>query len=128
MKNILLTILVLSTATSKLMAYDASFSHARKFYAKKKYRHAEVLFMRAYKKEGDKRKKAQILRLMSATRYYQGKSKLALASFKLAKKMNPSIKMLSKDKDTFFVLLNVPLLKMLFPILKMEIERSSFKI
>ena len=34
MKNILLTILVLSTATSKLMAYDASFSHARKFYAK----------------------------------------------------------------------------------------------
>ena len=57
MKNILLTILILSTATSKLMAYDASFSHARKYYAKKKYRHAEVLFMRAYKKEGDKEKK-----------------------------------------------------------------------
>ncbi len=80
------------------MAYDASFAHARKYYAKKKYRHAEVLFMRAYKNESDKRKKAQILRLMAAARYYQGKSKLAKASFKLAKKLSPTIKMVSRDK------------------------------
>ena len=98
MNKLILTIFTLIFVTNTSYAYDPSFTNARKFFVKKKYRHAEVLFMRAYKKETDKRKKAQILRFMAATRYYQGKHKLAKTTFKIAKRYSPSVKMVARDK------------------------------
>ena len=54
--------------------------------------------MKSYKSEENKSNKVRILKFIAASRYYQGKKKLALSAFKLARKYDDKSRMITKDK------------------------------
>ena len=95
LSSIILSLSLLSTSS---FAFDKSYQAARKYFSHKKYKHAEVLFMKSYKQETDSTAKVQILKFIAASRYYQGKKKLALSAFKLARKYNPNVRMVTRDQ------------------------------